>query len=333
MRGRKWLWPAIQIVVLAIVVVGVYRVLAPQLRSVDLADLRQFRPDPARLALSLLALLGVYLIHAFLWRRIVLDLGAGHPDPRTTVRIYFLANLGRYVPGKLWQIAGFAVLASHAGMAGGGATAAALLGQFGFLATGLLLVAVVLPQWVSGTALYVMGFLLVSMAGGIWVLTATPAGHRAREWVRSSIGGRLGERLGAAFTLADRMRGRDAIRWSVGYGFSWILLSLAFSLFATAFVPASIMHSRQLAGTVAASYLAGYFVLIAPGGIGVRESAMTALLVAIPDFPLSAALLVSVMSRVWFTIGELLPLLLVPFLPGSKSEPVSAGEGSQPDTP
>jgi glycosyltransferase 2 family protein len=328
LSSRKWLWPAVQIVLLAVVVVGIYRVLAPQLRSLDIEDFRQFRPLTGRLILSVIVLVAVYLIHAFLWRRIVLDLDAGNPDARTTVRIYFMANLGRYIPGKLWQIAGFAVLASRAGMAGGRATAAALLGQFGFLATGLIFVAVLLPQWVSGAALYIVGFVLISLAGGLWVLTATPAGRRARDWIGASVGGKAGERLAEAFQLADRMRGRDAIRWSVGYGFSWILLGIAFSLFVTAFVPAAVADTRQLAGTVAASYLAGYFVLIAPGGIGVRESAMTALLAAIPGFPLAAAILVSVLSRVWFTIGELLPFALVPVLPGSGSAPGPVhGEG------
>jgi len=334
LSSRKWLWPTVQVILLAGVLVGIYRVLAPQLRSLDFDDFRQFRPHTGRLVLSIVALIGVYFIHAFLWRRIVLDLNAGHPDARTTVRIYFLANLGRYIPGKLWQIAGFAVLASRAGMAGGGATAAALLGQFGFLATGLVFVAVLLPQWVNGAALYIVGFVLVSMAGGLWVLTATPGGRKARDWIRSSVPGKAGKRLGAAFALADRMRGRDAIRWSVGYGFSWILLGIAFSLFATAFVPAAVTQTRQLAGTVAASYLAGYFVLIAPGGIGVRESAMTALLAALPGFPLAAAILVSLLSRVWFTVGELLPLALVPVLPGSKpgTGPV-AGEGITTEGP
>ena len=31
----------------------------------------------------------------------------------TTVRVFMVANLGRYVPGKIWQIAGLAYLAKR----------------------------------------------------------------------------------------------------------------------------------------------------------------------------------------------------------------------------
>jgi hypothetical protein len=316
-------WRGAQAAILVAVLYGMWALLAPQLRELSWSDITAWSPSPVRLALSLVLLVAVYLAHAFLWRRIVIDLGVGRPDPRTTVRVYFVASLGRYIPGKFWQIAGLAILASRAGMRPGGATAAALLGQFGFLATGLLFVAVILPRWVSGPTPYVLGFLLVSMAGAIWFVTATPAGHAARAWLRARLGERTGQRLAAALDLADRMRGRDAIAWGLGYGLSWVMLGVAFSLFTTAFVPEAVAHNRLIAGTVAASYLAGYLVLVAPAGIGVREGTMTALLTSIPEFPVSAAVVVAILSRIWFTIGELLPLALVPVLPAAgPSEPV-----------
>lgn len=324
MSRRRWLRRFVQVLILAAVLVGLYRVLAADLRALSWTDLRTLGPDPVRLVLSLAALTGVYLMHAFLWRRIVNDLDVGTPDAGTTLRVYFVANLGRYIPGKFWQVAGLAVLSSRAGLSAGGATAAALLGQFGFLATGLLFVAVVLPDWVSGTALYGIGFILVGSAGAIWVLTATPAGARARAWLRGRSGERAGRGLATALDLAERMRGADAVKWGVGYGLSWVLLGFAFSLFATAFVPAASVHGKLLAGTVAASYLAGYAVLVAPAGLGVREGAMTALLTAVPGFSVAAAVVVAVLSRVWFTIGELLPLAIAPLLRATPSGPAPA---------
>jgi len=318
-NGRSWLWRAAQVVMILAILYGIYRLLAPELRQLTAASLVEWRPAAGRLLLSLVVLVGFYLVHAFLWRAIVRDLGIGLPDARTTVRVYFLASLGRYIPGKFWQLAGFAVLAGKAGLSPGGATAAAVLGQFGFLATGLLFVAVVLPDWTGGIGARFLGAILVGIAGFIWILTATPTGRRGRAWIRSAVGGRAGEKLAAAFDLAERIRGRDAIRWGVGYGFSWILLGLAFSLFATSFMPAAAEHSTRLAGTVAAGYLAGYVVLVAPGGIGVREAALTGLLATIPGVPIAAAVVVGVLSRVWFTIAELLPLALLPLLPATRA--------------
>jgi hypothetical protein len=324
-NSRSWLWRAAQVVIIVAVVYGIYRLLAPELRQLTAASLLEWRPGVPRLLLSLVILVGFYFVHAFLWRAIVRDLGVGTPDVRTTVRVYFLASLGRYIPGKLWQLAGFAVLAGKAGLSPGGATAAAVLGQFGFLATGLLFVAVVLPDWTGGVGARVLGAILVGIAGFIWIITATPTGRRARAWMQGAVGGRAGEKLAATFELAERIRGRDAIRWAVGYGFSWILLGLAFSLFTTSFVPAAAAYSTRLAGSVAAGYLAGYVVLVAPGGIGVREAALTGLLATIPAIPIGAAVVVGVLSRIWFTIAELLPLALLPLMPASTTDVSRAG--------
>ena len=42
---------------------------------------------------------------------------------------------------------------------------------------------------------------------------------------------------------------------------------------------------------------------------------MSALLAQHPAIPASAAVLIAVASRVWFTVAELLPLAVVPLLP------------------
>lgn len=329
-RGLTWLWRLGQLVIVLAVVYGIYRLLVPDLRTLDWAAVAALRPNFVRLVFSLVLLVGVYLAHAFLWRAIMRDLGMARPDPRTTLRVYFVASLGRYVPGKLWQLAGFAVLAARAGMSATGATAAALLGQFAFLATGLLFVAVVLPEWAGTVPARILGAILVVIAGSIWIVTATPAGRQARDWITSRAGGKAGEQLRNTFEFAERVRGRDAIRWGVGYGLSWVLLGLAFSVFVTAFVPEAAAASSQLAGTVAAAYLAGYLVMIAPAGLGVREGALATLLAAIPDVSVGTALVITVLSRVWFTIGEILPLALVPVVPGNAApgprEPVKEPE-------
>jgi hypothetical protein len=205
------------------------------------------------------------------------------------------------------------VLSKRAGLSGIGATASALLGQFAFLATGFLFLAVMLPQWVEGSGAMIAGLVLLTCACAGWLILATQTGEPARRWLRARAGSLGGDRFTATLDLAERVRGRDAIRWGVGYGFTWMLLGIAFSLFVTAFVPAAVEQSRQIAGAVAASYLAGYLVLFAPAGIGVREGAMTGLLAAIPVIPLSAAVLISMLSRIWFTLAELLPLVVAPF--------------------
>jgi hypothetical protein len=314
---------ALQILLLAAVAWGIYRVLAAEFAQVSLADLLRFRPRALPLLLSFILLVGVYVAHAFLWRRIMRDLAIGQASARATLRVYFLAGLGRYLPGKLWQLAGLALLARRAGLPPGAATAAALLGQFGFLTTGLLFLGLTLPEWraaFGGNAadatvgpLALGTALLVTGGAALWITVATPLGHGLRERIARLLGRRAGEKITAAFALADRVRATDAISWAAGYALTWVLLGAAFVLFTAAFVPGVGAAPRFVAGTVAASYLAGYLFLLVPAGLGVRETAMVLLLQRVLPEP-GAALVVSVLSRVWFTAAELVPLAFVPAL-------------------
>jgi uncharacterized protein involved in cysteine biosynthesis len=110
---------------------------------------------------------------------------------------------------------------------------------------------------------------------------------------------------------------QHALRWSIGYALTWLLLGVAFACFAIAFVPDAAGSARLLAGVIAASYLVGYIFIFAPAGIGVREFFMIMLLARV--MPQGAALVVSVMSRIWFTAAELVPLVLVPALPAGST--------------
>jgi hypothetical protein len=320
---RRPLIRLLQLALLAAIVWGIYRALAPQLADLTWADLTRWRPTPALLVISFILLLGVYLAHALLWRRIMSDLGIGRPSFGATMRVYFLASLGRYVPGKIWLLAGFAVLSRRAGLPPGSATAAALLGQFGFLTTGLLFLGVMLPEWrlavddlpagVPAGLPFALGAVLLITGGAFfWLLVATPFGHGFREAVTGRLGDRAGERLRAAFALADRVQPRHAALWAAGYALSWIALGMAFAFFAAAFYPPALHTPRYLAGTVAASYLIGYVLFILPAGAGAREAAMFLLLQQV--MPAPVALVVSILSRVWFTAAEVAPLALLPIL-------------------
>jgi glycosyltransferase 2 family protein len=332
LNARRVLTRALQAALLLAIAWGIYRVLAPELSRLSWEDVTRWRPSAAPLIGSFLLLVGVYVAHALLWRRIMADLQIGRPSRATTLRVYFLASLGRYLPGKLWQLAGLAVLAGRAGLPPGRATAASILGQFGFLTTGLLFLGITLPEWTSalpaGSEVPVALPLAVGagllMAGGatLWLLVATPLGHGFRSWLGGILGQRAGERLAAAFSLADRVRPADAARWAFGYFATWVALGSAFALFVVAFEPAAAATPRFLAGTVAAAYLIGYLAVFAPAGLGIREVAMLLLLQQVLPAP-GLALVVSVMSRIWFTAAELVPLALLPLLRQPLEERVS----------
>lgn len=314
MTARTMAWRILQVVLLAAVAWGLYRVVAADIEGVGLAELLRWRPAAAPLAASFVLLLGVYVAHAAMWRKILADLHVAAPDARTTIRLYFLASLGRYIPGRLWQLAGMAVLANQAGIPPGRAAGALILGNVAFLTTGLLFLGLTLPGLVTGGAVWIAAAVLLCAAVAVWAFMTAPAARPARAAFLGLTGsGRAAERLSAAFSLADRIRPHQALTWATAYALTWVVLAAAFTLFAAAFAPGSHAAARHLGGTVAASYLLGFVAIFAPAGLLVRELTMTALLAEV--MPPPAALVVAVASRIWFTAAELLPLALVPVLP------------------
>ncbi|MFW6201320.1 MAG: hypothetical protein ACOC8B_01965, partial [Gemmatimonadota bacterium] len=128
-RGPAWLRGLARLGLVLLVTWALYRALDLNVAQLELADFARWRPNAWALALSAVAVTGVYFLHAMLWRRVAHDLGAGPIPARLALRIYFIANLGRYLPGKLWQVAGYAALARQAGLSGLTALAAAGFAQ------------------------------------------------------------------------------------------------------------------------------------------------------------------------------------------------------------
>jgi hypothetical protein len=306
--ARRWLVRVGQIALLAFVTWALFRAVGLNLSSLGELDLAAWRPAAVPLALSAALLIAVYLLHALLWRRIVSDLIGERIAVGVALRIYFLANLGRYLPGRLWQVAGMAVLAQRAGVPPVGALAGSALAQLSFLLTGALFLTLSLPAWLGIMPALAAGAILALGTGALVWLSGTASGARARGW----LGGRLGARVAAALAAVAQVRARHAARWLLGYALSWLLLGGAFALFTAAFVPGAATEFRQLAGTMSASYLSGYLAIFAPAGVGVREGVMGVLLAR--SIPEPAAIVVSVASRVWFTATELIVLMAIPFL-------------------
>ena len=325
---NRWLWRAVALLAAGILITLIIRRIAALFDDeVTWAQLLAWKPALLPLIASLALLICVYCMHALLWGRIMRDLEIGRPSAITALRIYFVSGLGRYVPFvKAIALAGLAVLAKRAGLPPLSSAAAAVIGQFGFLSTGILLVGATFPEWVRGVnegqsasaalPLFIGSALLVAAAVGIWVIVATPAGHGLRVMLIRRLGPRLGEKLAAAFTLADRITPRNALIWGASYAATWLLLALAFLIFVGSFVPEAWQHARLVGGTVAASYLVGYIAFFLPAGLGAREGAMIIFLS--PVMPPAAAVTISVASRLWFTAAELLPLLALP-VAGSQS--------------
>ncbi len=300
---RIWL-RLLQLALLALVCWFVYWRLAPELSKLNLEDLLRYRPSIPLLLGSIAILTGVNLLHALIWRAIAVALAGTSFSIRSAMRVFFVSSLGRYLPGKVWQIAGMAVLAQSEGFSAVAATAASLVGQLAFLTTGIVFLALLLPGVLSGATAWAIG--LLAIAVGLFVFAMTDTGKTTRHRLLS----KLGPRVAQAGALLDRLTLSGALQYWALYAVSWLLIGLAFDVFVMSFVPER--NALRFAAIAAASYIAGYISLL-PAGVGAREGVMASLLTPIVGAP--AAVLIAIVSRLWFTAGELLPLLALPFLP------------------
>jgi hypothetical protein len=243
--------------------------------------------------LSLTALVAVYFAMVALWGRLLGDLGAPLRYPEA-LRLWSFANLGRYIPGKLWQVIGLAAAARDIGVAAGLAVAAAVIALALMVSTGAL-VGVVLAPDVAPRRLAVGTAAL--LAGGLLIAVARPA------WIASGLR-RLPRALGCS-EVASPTRATVA-RWIALFSAAWVAHGAAFALFASSLGDVAWRDAPRLAGAFALAYVGGLLAVFAPGGIGVREGILGQLLgSAGADVP---AHVVAIASRLWAMAGEIVVL-------------------------
>jgi hypothetical protein len=267
------------------------------LRQVGLTGSAVAELEPARwpvtswahFGLSLVLLAGGYLVSGALWGRMVEELGGARLAPATAAGVYFLANLGRYVPGKVWQLVGLAALARRHGVAPTVAAGAAVLGQITALAGaavmgGLAFLTNPDPTRTALAAAWLVGVVVLLAVPPIFRRLVAAAARAARTEVPETLEG-------------DPWFGA---RWVALYALNWAIYGLAFWALAAGFgLPGGVLES---ASGFAAAYLLGYLAIFAPAGIGIREGFLVVFLDPIMG---ARSLGIAVIARLWTTLMEI----------------------------
>ena len=246
---------------------------------------------------SLALVLVVYALLAESWRRMLAGWG---PSLRFSeaARIWVISSLGKYLPGKVWAVAGMAMLAERRGIPPAPATASAILLQIASIGTGALVVGMtgvaVLEARQPGSRLAI-GLLLLASGAALAAVLWPPFARRLLARFRSAPDQRVTPRFGAvAFGIAANL-----VAW-LGYG-------IALWLLARALLPTAELPLGDAIGGFAGSYIAGLLFLLAPGGLGVREGVFI-WMVQDRIGPANALVLAGV-SRIGMTVADLLAAL------------------------
>lgn len=259
--------------------------------------------EPGWLILSAVVVWLMYGLLIAAWRIMLTGWGRGL-DFWSAARIWTVSSLGKYLPGKVWAVAGMAVMAQRAGVGAGPATGSAVILQVLAIGTGAAVAA--LTGWSSLRAAYpgAEGGLAVLLVVSVLAVAALLRPDSVRRIVR--IAGpeatiSLTPPVGAvAFGIAA-----NTIAW-LGYG-------VALWLLARGLLPAAGLGLLPAIAVFTASYVAGFLALFAPGGIGVREGVFILMLQG--PIGIGAATALAVASRLLLTVTELgaaVPFLLFP---------------------
>jgi uncharacterized membrane protein YbhN (UPF0104 family) len=233
---------------------------------------------------------------------------AGHAE---AVRVWVVTNIGRYIPGKVWQLGGLAVYMKERGDSGAAALVAAVAFQIIALVTGAAIaVATIGVGWAGLEGGWLPG--LVTLA----LILSTGLHPGVLSWIARQLGSWFGES-----DVSVALGAGDIARAAAGLLMAWLLYGAGLLMLVRGVgVPWELTQLHVLTGVFAASYIVGYLVLVAPGGLVVREGAMTALLVEAGGLALGVAAPVAIIARLWMVVTELGALVVVLAWKGSGKE-------------
>lgn len=289
--GRRKLVTAFKILLAAAIVWFAGRALIAQWESVreTAADLA---PNWVLILASSVIVLATFGVLAEAWRLIVL--AWGRPlRYRSAVRIWCISSLGRYVPGKVWQLGTMAMLSQREGVSGMAAASSALIITVINTLVGFGVVA--------AFGLQLLEFRALGLAALGVLAAAVLFAPRLLPWAST----RAGQLIGRDVTV-PRLPHRTL--W-FGIGVSataWVAYGIAFYLFARGLLGDVTGGLLAYIAIYTFSYLLGFLALFAPGGIVVREVAMVAALVNV-GMPEGSAIVLAVVSRLWLTVLEIAP--------------------------
>ncbi|MFN2624855.1 MAG: lysylphosphatidylglycerol synthase domain-containing protein [Mycobacteriales bacterium] len=240
---------------------------------------------------ALLAVLAGLWCSLLSWRAVLADLGS----PLTTrdaERVFFVGQLGKYLPGSLWPILAQMELGRDLHVPRRRSAAAAVV-IFGInVVTGAIVALGTLPL-VDRDALGARGWALLAVPVGIALLhprVVNPALNRGLRLLRR-------EPLDQPLTYAGLLR---AAAWALAmwlcYGGQLYLLLRDLDASGARLVPLAV-------GAFALAWVVGFLFVIAPAGAGVREGTLVVALGGALAAP--AATLVALVSRLLMTIGDL----------------------------
>jgi glycosyltransferase 2 family protein len=248
---------------------------------------------PTRAVLSLVFVVLGLLASAEVWRAAIASV-AGTLPHGTARRIFFVTQLGKYIPGGVWTIAAQVGAARRHGLQRANMGIGALLFLAYHLASGVVVAAVLLPLGFPGL-----------LREHPWVLAITAAAVVGVVPPVLSRGIDLGLRVLRRPPLERRLRTAD-----VAPPLAWMLVVWACFGVSSYLVTLPLLQTGgrgelllAASGAFALAWVVGILVIPAPAGVGARE--VVFVLVLAPLLGTTGATSAAVLLRVLHSLADL----------------------------
>ena len=228
----------------------------------------------------------------WMWGRLLLR--RRYKVPRAQlVSWYYTGQLGKYVPGGVWAVVGRAEMAVRGGVPRADAYSVTGLSMFTTYSAAALCAA--LGSLLSWERPIIGAALLLALLFGLSVYAIAPLRQRLMGLLRKVTSG-----------TNELTAPKDMLALTIVQVPAWIMISLSTTITAHAFgAEVGVLHMFFVSSL---SWLIGFLVIGAPGGLGVRESIFTGLLSA--SIGTSTALSLAVASRMIFVSVDFLGALI-----------------------
>jgi len=261
------------------------------LARLDYISLASFNYSFTYLLFSVFFLIAGFTLSALSWKKILEQYNISIPFK--TAFISHGSNIfAKYIPGKVWMVLGRAgyLHKLKPGLNIKTLSVASLSEQIIFIWSGLLLsiflAAKLLDLWMLLLFLLVLLFVTV-------LLFHNKVHHTVTRFIEKRFGKKV-EIPHIPFILVIKM-----LLFCLLYWMFWVI---GFYFLIKAVSPGEVPF--YLGTIFPLSAIAGIMAIIAPGGIGVREGVMV-LGLTYAGFNLEHATSVSILSRLWFVVGEI----------------------------
>ena len=253
---------------------------------------------------TLIQLAGLPLMGVISW--IVLRYLHTRQPLRRVTGIYFISQLAKYLPGGIWAFPGRAVAYQAVGVDKVASVLSVMrevIGLFlGAAVIGLLGLIQGLPvsDWINLTT--IVGILICII---LLILTQIPSFWELLKRIKYL------QRFDLSIFMAEQS-GLD-FRW-LGYSLIislmyWLITGIGFYYITVAVTPnGASLTWLQTSSIFSLAWCVGFVIVVAPAGIGVRESALSLLLSQ--SMPVSEALSVAIIARLWWTVTEAIYIII-----------------------